>query len=162
MRLNLSENNSHPCPAPRMSHLAHSRKARSGVLNPYQDSRSSSQRFLRGHAASEQAYVACLLDKLPFRFHIRHFNRGYKGVAACAWTLRLHEDNPLFNLSYGRGGCLYFISEQIYMSSQSQDSSFASFQLLTTCASSKYLFALEKQRATKAGEQSPLMHGEWR
>jgi hypothetical protein len=66
MRLNLGEYNSHSRSVPRMGHFAHSWKVRSAMLNPNPDSRSGWQRILRGHAASEQVYVAGLLDKLRF------------------------------------------------------------------------------------------------
>jgi len=103
MRLNLRKHHSHSCPVPGMGHLTHRRKVRAGMLNPDQDSRPRWKRILRAHATSEQTQVAGLLDKLHFGFEIGHLNTGYKCVAPRAWTLRLHENNPLLDLWVAAG-----------------------------------------------------------
>src|SRR5690348_8752617 len=108
MRLNLGEHHSHSCSVPRMSNFTHRCKVRSSMLNPDQDSCPRWKRTLRGHAASEQTQVAGLFDELRFGFDIGHFDGGCKYVAARAWTLGLHENNPLVDLSCARGGCCAF------------------------------------------------------
>src|SRR5205807_3355856 len=92
--LNFSEHNSHPRQVSSMSDSALPRKTCTLVHNPDSDPRPRRKWLRCAHTASKQAQIAGLFVHLRLGFDINHFNAGYKRIAACARTLRLHQGDP--------------------------------------------------------------------
>src|SRR5205085_5109928 len=77
-----------------MSDSALPRKTCTLVHNPDSDPRPRRKWLRCAHTASKQAQIAGLFVHLRLGFDINHFNAGYKRIAACARTLRLHQGDP--------------------------------------------------------------------